>query len=77
MRYNHLWCWLWFWCCLNKQKITLYGLNAPEVRGDSKELGIVSRDKFAWKNIKYLYLHLMSKHKSEDYKISAHNDKYY
>lgn len=28
-----------------KQKITLYGLNAPEIRGGSKDLGIVTRDK--------------------------------
>lgn len=34
-----------FGVVLMKQKIRLYGLNAPEVRGDSKEQGIVSRDK--------------------------------
>ena len=34
-----------FGVVLMKQKIRLYGLNAPEVRGDSKELGIVTRDK--------------------------------
>lgn len=34
-----------FGVVLKKQKIRLYGLNAPEVRGDSKELGIVTRDK--------------------------------
>ena len=28
-----------------KQKIRLYGINTPEVRGESKEKGIVSRDK--------------------------------
>ena len=34
-----------FGVVLKKQKIRLYGLNAPEVRGESKELGIVTRDK--------------------------------
>lgn len=34
-----------FGVVLMKQKIRLYGLNAPEVRGDSKEQGIISRDK--------------------------------
>ena len=30
---------------LKKQKIRLFGLNAPEVRGDNKENGILSRDR--------------------------------
>ena len=30
---------------LQKQKIRLYGLNTPEVRGPEKEQGIISRDK--------------------------------
>ena len=30
---------------LIKQKIRLYGINAPEVRGESKEAGLISRDK--------------------------------
>ena len=34
-----------FGVVLKKQKIRLYGLNAPEVRGESKESGIVTRDK--------------------------------
>ena len=34
-----------FGVVLKKQKIRLYGLNAPEVRGESRELGIISRDK--------------------------------
>ena len=34
-----------FGVVLMKQKIRLYGLNAPEVRGDSKEQGIITRDK--------------------------------
>ena len=34
-----------FGVVLMKQKIRLYGLNAPDVRGDSKEQGIISRDK--------------------------------
>jgi micrococcal nuclease len=34
-----------FGVILKKQKIRLYGLNAPEVRGESKELGIITRDK--------------------------------
>lgn len=34
-----------FGIVLKKQKIRLYGLNAPEVRGESKELGIITRDK--------------------------------
>ena len=34
-----------FGVVLKKQKIRLYGLNAPEVRGESKDLGIVTRDK--------------------------------
>ena len=34
-----------FGVVLKKQKIRLYGLNAPEVRGESKELGIITRDK--------------------------------
>ena len=34
-----------FGVVLMKQKIRLYGLNAPEVRGESKEQGIISRDK--------------------------------
>ena len=29
---------------LNGQKIRLYGINAPEVRGDSKAAGIAARD---------------------------------
>jgi len=29
---------------LRKQKIRLYGINAPEVRGESKELGLIARD---------------------------------
>ena len=37
-------------CCgfgveLKKQKIRLYGLNTPEVRGEEKEQSIISRDK--------------------------------
>jgi micrococcal nuclease len=35
---------LGFGIMLNKQKIRLYGINTPEVRGDSKEQGIISRD---------------------------------
>lgn len=34
-----------FGVVLMKQKIRMYGLNAPEVRGESKEQGIISRDK--------------------------------
>ena len=34
-----------FGVVIMKQKIRLYGLNAPEVRGDSKEQGIITRDK--------------------------------
>ena len=34
-----------FGVLLIKQKIRLYGLNAPEVRGETREQGIVSRDK--------------------------------
>lgn len=30
---------------LKKQKIRLYGINTPEVRGEEKEKGIVSRNK--------------------------------
>ena len=30
---------------LQKQKIRLYGINTPEVRGEERELGIVSRDR--------------------------------
>ena len=30
---------------LKKQKVRLFGLNTPEVRGESKEAGLVSRDK--------------------------------
>ena len=30
---------------LVKQKIRLYGLNTPEVRGESREQGLVARDK--------------------------------
>ena len=30
---------------LKKQKIRLYGLNTPEVRGEEKAEGIISRDK--------------------------------
>ena len=30
---------------LKKQKIRLYGLNTPEVRGEEKSEGIISRDK--------------------------------
>ena len=30
---------------LKKQKIRLYGLNTPEVRGEEKEKGIIVRDK--------------------------------
>ncbi len=33
-----------FGVILKKQKIRLYGINTPEVRGDEKESGIVSRD---------------------------------
>lgn len=29
---------------LKKQKIRLYGINTPEVRGESRDLGIISRD---------------------------------
>ena len=29
---------------LKKQKIRLYGINTPEVRGSSRDLGIISRD---------------------------------
>lgn len=29
---------------IRKQKIRLYGINAPEVRGDSKESGKITRD---------------------------------
>jgi micrococcal nuclease len=34
-----------FGVILKKQKIRLYGINTPEIRGESKELGIISRDK--------------------------------
>jgi micrococcal nuclease len=34
-----------FGVVLMKQKIRLYGLNAPEVRGVSNEQGIITRDK--------------------------------
>ena len=34
-----------FGIVLRKQKIRLYGLNTPEVRGEERELGIISRDK--------------------------------
>ena len=34
-----------FGIILRKQKIRLFGLNTPEVRGKEKELGIISRDK--------------------------------
>tara|TARA_B100000963_G_C22613555_1_gene666114 strand:- start:2047 stop:2379 length:333 start_codon:yes stop_codon:yes gene_type:complete len=30
---------------LQKQKIRLYGINTPEVRGEERELGLISRDK--------------------------------
>jgi micrococcal nuclease len=30
---------------LQKQKIRLYGLNTPEVRGEEREQGIISRDR--------------------------------
>ena len=30
---------------LKKQKIRLFGLNTPEVRGESREEGLISRDK--------------------------------
>ena len=29
---------------LKKQKIRLYGINTPEIRGSSRDLGIISRD---------------------------------
>ena len=34
-----------FGVLLMKQKIRLYGLNAPEVRGETREQGIITRDK--------------------------------
>lgn len=34
-----------FGIILKKQKIRLYGINTPEVRGEEKEKGIISRDK--------------------------------
>jgi len=34
-----------FGIVLKKQKIRLYGINTPEVRGEERELGLISRDK--------------------------------
>ena len=34
-----------FGVVLMKQKIRLYGLNAPEVRGETRQQGIITRDK--------------------------------
>lgn len=33
-----------FGVILKKQKVRLYGINTPEVRGESKDSGIISRD---------------------------------
>ena len=34
-----------FGIVLKKQKIRLYGINTPEVRGEERELGLISRNK--------------------------------
>lgn len=34
-----------FGIILQKQKIGLYGINAPEIRGDLRQSGLISRDK--------------------------------
>jgi len=34
-----------FGIIMRKQKIRLYGLDAPEIRGQNKKIGIISRDK--------------------------------
>ena len=34
-----------FGIVLKKQKIRLWGINTPEVRGEERELGLISRDK--------------------------------
>ena len=34
-----------FGIVLKKQKIRLYGINTPEVRGEERELGLISRDR--------------------------------
>ena len=36
---------LGFGMLMNKQKIRLYGINAPEIRGDEYEYGIIIRNK--------------------------------
>ena len=42
---------------LVKQKIRLYGINCPEVRGESRELGLIARDKLREKILgKEIYL---------------------
>ena len=42
---------------LVKQKIRLYGLNSPEVRGDTREQGLIARDKLREKILgKEIYL---------------------
>ena len=42
---------------LVKQKIRLYGLNCPEVRGESREEGLISRDRLREKILdKEIYL---------------------
>ena len=51
---------------LKKQKIRLYGLNAPEVRGESKELGIITRDKLRERILnKDIYLKTMKDKKGK------------
>lgn len=34
---------LGFWTTIRKQKIRLFGINAPELKGDSRESGLVSK----------------------------------
>jgi micrococcal nuclease len=45
---------LGFWTTLHNQKIRLYGINAPELKGNSRELGLVSK--------KWLERTLLGKH---------------
>ena len=36
---------LGFYMCMQNQKIRLYGINTPEIRGEEREQGLIARDR--------------------------------
>lgn len=36
---------LGFYMCMRNQKIRLYGINTPEIRGEEREQGLIARDR--------------------------------